>query len=181
MVEKHIKTSKYLSWVLRHAPRKVGLEVSNEGWVSISRLIKLSQQRGIFLNRKILYDIVETDSKKRYQLSDDLKSIRATYGHSFHVDLGSQAKQPPPILYHGTADKYLDSIRERGINPGRRQFVHLSTERDTAVGVGRRHGKPVVLKVNSAGMYENGFRFYSSQGVIWLTEYVPGDFILNFR
>ncbi len=148
--------------------------------MDISSLIELSRQRGIRLNRRVIYEIADTDLKRRYQLSDDLKRIRATYGHSFHVDVSTEIKPPPPVLYHGTAERFVDSIKDNGINPGNRQFVHLSTDRETAAAVGRRHGKPVVLKIDSAGMYREGIRFYSSHHHIWLTGCVPREFILNF-
>ena len=43
-----------------------------------------------------------------------------------------------------------------------RLYVHLSKDVETAVNVGKRHGKPVVLKIHSGDMYRDGQAFYLS-------------------
>ena len=81
------------------------------------------------------------------------------------------------MLYHGTAQKYLESIREQGLIPKNRLYVHLSSDEPTAVKVGRRHGSPVVLVVNTAAMHEDGYRFFLSKNHVWLTKQVPAKYL----
>ena len=121
---------------------------------------------------------MDTDEKRRYAMSEDGVSIRANYGHSVPVDLGLKHMEPPEHLYHGTADRNLDAIKAGGLQSGKRQFVHLSVDAPTAVDVGRRHGRPVVLKVSALMMHGLGHKFYRSESGIWLTEYVPPGYII---
>ena len=71
----------------------------------------------------------------------------------------------------------MDSIRQSGLMPRHRHYVHLSTDTDTATKVGARRGEPVVLKIMAGSMAASGYRFYLSENGIWLTEYVPVEFI----
>ncbi len=177
MVEKYVKQSKFLSWALRHDPGKIGLELDRSGWAEISKLIDCARGRGVRLTRDLIFEIIETDAKGRYQLSDDLTRIRALYGHSVQVDLSLAPKRPPGVLYHGTATRFLHSIMKRGISPGRRQFVHLSPDIETARQVGARHGKPVILEIDSERMHEEGIELYQSTSETWLVKSVPAKFI----
>jgi putative RNA 2'-phosphotransferase len=86
--------------------------------------------------------------------------IRANQGHSISIDLALEPQMPPDELYHGTATRFLTSIMESGIKPMSRQYVHLSRTAEIAETVGKRHGKPVVLKINTKAMYEKGHTFY---------------------
>lgn len=88
-----------------------------------------------------------------------------------------EEKQPPQFLYHGTADRFLDSIIREGLKPMSRLYVHLSKDEETAVKVGKRHGKPVVLKISSEEMYHDGKKFYLSQNGVWLTKYIEKKYI----
>jgi putative RNA 2'-phosphotransferase len=80
-------------------------------------------------------------------------------------------------LYHGTAGRFLNSIRQQGLTRQRRQYVHLSPDPETAVEVGRRHGSPVVLKINAKAMYRDGFVFYISENGVWQCGNVPWKYI----
>ena len=86
-------------------------------------------------------------------------------------------KMPPDILYHGTAQRFLNSILEQGILKGTRLFVHLSDNIETAEKVGMRHGKPAVICINTKQMAEDGIKFYLSANNVWLTEYVDSKYI----
>ena len=176
-IERHIKKSKFLSWALRHDPHKIGLYLDNEGWADICDLIDCAEKNGVRLDRTTLYEIVETDSKGRYEISPDLIRIRATYGHSQPVELNLKPKEPPGRLYHGTAAKYIDSIMKHGIDPQKRQYVHLSADAETALAVGGRHGKAILLQIDSSSMYSDGMEFFQSSREIWLTREVPSCYI----
>jgi putative RNA 2'-phosphotransferase len=120
---------------------------------------------------------VDTNSKKRFAFSEDFTKIRASQGHSVEVDLGYTPQKPPQVLYHGTTDLALGSILETGIEKRSRQHVHLSKDQETAIKVGQRHGKAIILEVLAEEMFEAGFQFFLSDNGVWLTAEVPVRFI----
>jgi putative RNA 2'-phosphotransferase len=83
----------------------------------------------------------------------------------------------PATLYHGTATRNLESILKTGLNKGQRHHVHLSTNIDTMIQVGMRHGKPVVIAVDSARMHADGFEFFVTGNDVWLTDNVPVKYV----
>ncbi|MDX7998568.1 RNA 2'-phosphotransferase [Xenorhabdus sp. Reich] len=168
------KTSKFLSYVLRHQPESIGLTLDSEGWADIGTLIKCASQHGKRLNHSLIEKIVEINDKKRFAISADQKRIRAVQGHSTQkVDICYQEKIPPAILYHGTATRFLDSIVKQGLVAGTRHYVHLSADESTAIKVGQRHGKVIILKIEARLMYEQGFKFHQADNGVWLTKTVP--------
>lgn len=169
--------SKFVSFVLRHSPESIGLSLNSAGWVDVELLLRQACAHGMRIDRSILEKIVATSDKRRFAISDDGLMIRANQGHSVEVDLGLEALKPPAQLFHGTASRFVPAIAEQGLKPQSRQHVHLSTEITTALAVGRRHGSPIVLRVDSAKMYELGHSFFQSQNGIWLTLAVPSKFV----
>ena len=129
------------------------------------------------LNFAKLKEIVETNDKKRFALSDDGQSIRANQGHSIKIDLDLPPAEPPEILYHGTATKNLPSINRQGLRKGKRHHVHLSQDVETALRVGGRHGEAVVLKILAGEMHLAGHQFFLSENGVWLVEAVPQEFM----
>lgn len=175
-----VSTSKFLSLILRHNPATVGITLDSAGWVEVGVLLEALKKHGHDLSRASLDNIVATNNKKRFEYSPDNTKIRACQGHSLKdVDLQLEEKTPPDILYHGTASRFLDSIFEKGLLPGNRQYVHLSLDVPTAVKVGQRHGISVVLHVDAIGMYKDGFKFYLSHNNVWLTKTVPPQYLSN--
>ncbi len=124
------------------------------------------------LTGRKLEEIVATDAKQRYSFNEGKTLIRANQGHSIPVDVELKEQRPPWILYHGTADRFMANIASEGLKKMSRLYVHLSENIETAINVGRRHGRPVVLEVHSGEMYKNGCKFYLSENGVWLTEYV---------
>ncbi len=174
------KLSKFLSLVLRHSPQTIGIEIAYQGgWTDTEILIQKINQNGTYhIDRKILEEIVRTDEKQRYRFNADGTKIRANQGHSIPVNLELTPVEPPEILYHGTAERFLDSISEKGLLPMSRQYVHLSGDEETAYKVGKRHGKPYILKIKSGEMHRQGYSFYLSENHVWLTEKVPPVFLI---
>ena len=168
------RVSKFISLVLRHKPEAANLTVDKYGYVQVDELVAyLNKKYGGFTVTD-LDTIVETDDKQRYSYNNDHTKIRAVQGHSFPVDLGLEAQQPPLLLFHGTSTKYLDSIMKRGIISKSRQYVHLSKDVDTAHTVGLRHGAGTVILVVSANqMWKDGYKFFLSDNGVWLVEEVP--------
>ncbi|WP_035819284.1 RNA 2'-phosphotransferase [Janthinobacterium sp. RA13] len=178
MTDHLVNTSKFLSLILRHAPEKIGLALDAQGWADIGQLLALAARHGRRLSREQLDEVVARDSKTRYAISDDGLRIRANQGHSLAaVDIALPPATPPAMLYHGTASRFVEAIRAGGLLPGSRNHVHLSSSRETAVAVGARHGKPVVLTVDVAAMRAQGHAFYVSDNGVWLTQAVPAAFI----
>lgn len=169
--------SKFISLILRHQPEIIGLELDSQGWAWIDQLIAKANQHGKNLNHALISQIVQENDKQRFSLSEDGLKIRANQGHSLNVDLNLVEKQPPEILYHGTATRFLDSILAIGLKPQTRQHVHLSRDKITAVKVGQRHGKPAVLEIAALQMAHNGYPFYLSENQVWLTAKVPPNYI----
>lgn len=174
MNDKELKRiSKFLSWVLRHHPEAIGIELDQQGWTAIDLLIEKSTLYGVSFDKETLLHIVATNAKKRFALNDACDKIRASQGHSVEIDLGYSNQQPPTVLYHGTGARSVASILNTGLEKRERQHVHLSRDVETAVAVGQRHGKPFVFKVLAGKMYADGFVFFLSDNGVWLTERVP--------
>ncbi|MFB6248680.1 MAG: RNA 2'-phosphotransferase, partial [Salinibacter sp.] len=171
------RTSKFLSYVLRHDPDALGLELDPGGWVEVEPLIERARADGRSLSRARIEQVIEAGEKTRFALSDDGSRIRANYGHSIEVDLALSSTPPPGTLYHGTARAALSAIRAEGVLPQSRQYVHLSSTPDEAAAVGRRHGSPVVVSVDAPALHEAGHPLYRSTEAVWLTRRVPPDFI----
>ena len=174
-----IKVSKFLSLVLRHDPGRIQAFMDRNGWVKVDELVqKTHRYGGLPLTREIIKQVVENDLKKRFSFSEDGSKIRANQGHSLDVDVELEKTEPPHMLYHGTAFRNLWSIFKEGIKPMSRQYVHLSYDRDIALETGKRHGKPVVLSINTQKMYEDKFIFYLSENNVWLTKEIPIKYVI---
>lgn len=171
------KLSVFISLVLRHKPDAAGIQLDEHGWANVDELIEGICNTGRIIDRAVLEEIVRTDSKQRYSFNQERTMIRANQGHSIPVDVELEEKQPPQYLYHGTADRFLDSIMAEGLKPMSRLYVHLSKDEETAVKVGKRHGNPVVLRIKAEEMWKVGIKFYLSQNGVWLTRYVDKSWI----
>jgi putative RNA 2'-phosphotransferase len=171
------KASKFLSLVLRHKPEEIGLAVDDQGWADVGELIDKARANGITLTRELIAEVVATSDKQRFALDPPRTRIRANQGHSIDVDLGLAPKVPPALLFHGTGEKSLAAIRGQGLKRGRRQHVHLSPDEATAIKIGRRHGRPVLLRIAAARMADAGHAFFLSTNGVWLTDCVPAEFI----
>lgn len=172
-----VSKSKFLSRVLRHQPGLIGLKLDSHGWALVDDLLAQAQQYGVALTPEMLHAVVERNDKKRYSFNEAGTKIRANQGHSIRVDLDLNPIPPPEFLFHGTAARFIESIRQKGLLPGRRIHVHLSVDEETAQKVGKRHGSPLVLTVRSGDMYRAGHPFYLSANGVWLTTRVPPEFL----
>jgi putative RNA 2'-phosphotransferase len=172
-----IKMSKFLSLILRHEPERVGLKLGEAGWVAVDDLLQAVNRHDVPLTLDQVQHIVATSDKKRFAFSEDGLRIRASQGHSVDVDLQYPPQTPPETLYHGTATRFLDSIRQHGLQKMDRHDVHLSAETKITIQVGGRHGKPVLLTIRAGAMPREGFVFRCSANGVWQVDHVPTQFI----
>ncbi len=175
-MDTNIRMGKYVSMLLRHHPEEAGVVLDEHGWTDVTDLIKKVQPR-YPLTVELLHELAYGKDKQRYEFSDDGKKVRAVHGHSVDVDLGYEEKQPPSVLYHGSATKFSESIGKKGLLKQNRQFVHLSENVEQAKSVGRRHGKLILYGVKAEEMYRDGHKFYRSTSGVWLTDHVPVQYL----
>lgn len=172
------KLSKEVSYALRHAPWEYELELDNEGWVSIDQLIDALKENNHWknINEDDLITMIESSDKKRHEIVDG--KIRALYGHSIPNKISKTSMEPPEVLYHGTAKRFMVAIKKEGLLPQSRQYVHLAIDKETAIQVGkRRDNNPVLLVVNSRKAYEDGILFYHGNSKVWLANAIPSKYI----
>ena len=176
--KKLIKISKRLSLVLRHQPQTIGIQLDEQGWIAVDTLLNAFSEHFFPLSRPELEEVVAKNNKKRFAFDETQTRIRASQGHSVEIKLGYEPKSPPEFLFHGTATRFLDAIRQKGLLKQKRHHVHLSADEATAKNVGSRHGAPVILTVKSREMESKGLQFFQSENGVWLTEHVPVEYLV---
>jgi putative RNA 2'-phosphotransferase len=175
-----VSISKFMSRILRHQPDSIGISLDENGWANVQSLINGMNKANRNVSLDDIKEIVATNDKKRFKFSDDYTKIRANQGHSVEVAVEMEKTIPPDILYHGTATRFLASIKSEGLKPQKRLHVHLSSDKETAMKVGQRHGNPVILTINATKMHNDGLDFFLSDNGVWLTSIVPVSYIFNF-
>lgn len=169
----HTRISKSLSYWLRHAPEAVGLSLDGEGWADVMAVLRALRSAGVPADEATLREVVSGSDKQRFELSDDVSRIRARQGHSIEVEAGWVRASPPPLLYHGTVERFLGAILSEGLLPRSRHHVHLSPDIETAKQVGSRRGMPIILEVTAGALAEEGEPFFLSANGVWLVRHVP--------
>ncbi|RKP51586.1 RNA 2'-phosphotransferase [Cohnella endophytica] len=173
-----VELGRFLSLVLRHDPSAAGIRLDPHGWADVEDLLAGCNKAGKKIDFESLERIVRENGKQRYAFNEERNKIRANQGHSLSVDVGLRESLPPDLLYHGTATRFLDSIRSEGIQKLSRQHVHLSADEKTAVEVGKRHGKALLLRIDAKSMHRDGHRFYLSDNHVWLCDSVPWEYVV---
>lgn len=174
----YIGLSKEISYALRHAPWEYELEMNEEGWVPVEKLLDALQRTEKWSNicEADLNEMIEKSEKKRHELAGG--KIRAFYGHSMPMKILKEDKMPPNVLYHGTARRFVESISKNGLLPQIRQYVHLSQDIETAENVGRRHDdKPCILIIDVKTAWKDGIKFYFGNEKVWLADAIPSRYI----
>lgn len=169
--------SRFLSYVLRHKPDKIGITLDKNGWVDVDELLDKCKTAKVVLTREELETIVEENDKKRFGFNEDKTKIRASQGHTLNIDLGLKPTVPPTILYHGTVEAALKGIKKLGLGSMTRDHLHLSVDVATATNVGSRRGKAIILEIDAKAMYADGYIFTVSDNGVWLTNNVPFKYI----
>ncbi|MBY5335778.1 RNA 2'-phosphotransferase [Rhizobium leguminosarum] len=169
------EVSKYMSYVLRHAPDAAGLTLDSEGWVSFEEVEKVLASK-YDVSRADIIEIVDNNPKKRFTLADG--RIRANQGHSVDVDLALNQVEPPAALFHGTSLTNWHSIEREGLKKMQRHHVHLSADVETAkIVAARRKVEDIILRVDAARMFSEGHSFFVSDNRVWLAESVPVQYL----
>jgi len=170
--------SKQIAYILRHAPWEYELELDEEGWVPLDQLLEgLRSERGMAdVTREDVEEMIRSSDKARFEIEGEM--IRAYYGHSVPGKLRKEKAEPPELLYHGTVDRFLGSIRECGLKPMSRQYVHLSGDTGMANIVARRRGKGIViLPIRAREASHSGVVFYRESNGVWLADAVGPEWI----
>lgn len=174
-----IKLSKFLAYILRHAPGEYNLDLDKNGYADLDNVLEILSKRFRDFKKEDLSGLVENDPKGRFEIID--KKIRATYGHSVNVQPKGENVEPPEILYHGTSKENADIIFRDGLKPMGRKFAHLSTNEEDAHTIGLRHTRqPVILKIMAKKASQNGVKFFK-EGNLFLTEFVPEEYIEEIK
>ena len=162
---------------LRHKPEELNITLDRQGWIQVSTLLDALEKKDKEITREQLEYLVTTSDKQRFAFDESGEKIRANQGHSVDVDLGYEPQTPPEYLYHGTNREAVADILESGVKRMERHHVHLSDDLETAIKVGRRRGKLIILRVDSGKMHEDGYTFRLSDNNVWLTDYIPIQYI----
>lgn len=175
----YVSLSKAMSKALRHRPDRLGITLVPDGSIEIAALVDALNRRGGWprtLTEADIMEVVEHGTKQRFAVEHG--RIRARYGHSIALDEAYTPADPPAVLYHGTSRDALDSIMAEGLLPMGRQIVHLSTDVETALAVGRRHGgQTVILQVDAKRASLDGVTFYQGNDSTWLADRVPAAYL----
>lgn len=174
------KLSKLMSYILRHRPDEFGLVLDEEGFVSLKELHRaiVEEEGWSFVRMPYLQEVVNTCDKQRFEIKEG--KIRAYYGHSVPIKITYEPIEPPKILFHGTRRKTYPVILEKGLKPMGRQYVHLTTQKELALRIGRRRDpEPVLLEVQAKRAYEDGIIFYRANELIYLVDYLSTEYIVG--
>lgn len=171
--------SKKMSYALRHNPEKYGIELDEEGYTDLKKFLRAMNAMHHFqpgLTREDIRFVMDHLDKQRFEMTDT--KIRALYGHSVPALIRKEKADPPAILYHGTAHRFLNEIMEEGLLPMSRQYVHLSVDVETARQVGaRRDAHPAILKVHAGEARDAGVEFFVGNSKVWLSEPIPAIYL----
>ena len=171
--------SRVVSRALRHEPWLYELELDQDGWIGVDALLAaLREERPSWssLNERDLMEMMAASSKQRHEIANG--RIRALYGHSLPYRPRKEPASPPAYLFHGTAPEAVGKIRELGLLPMRRQYVHLSSLHDDAIAVGRRKSPtPIVATVKAQAAWQGGVAFYAGNDKVWLADHVPPAYV----
>jgi putative RNA 2'-phosphotransferase len=168
------RLSRFLTFLLRHQPKDYPLAIDREGFAPWQEVVDMVQERFYDVTEEQIRSLIAGAEKKRFEMRGD--KVRATYGHSFPVDLSGVAAEPPAELYFGAAHDLAQSMLHSGLTPRDRQYVHLSVTAEEAESVAKRHyPAPAIIVVDAQAAHAEGIQFYES-GPLFLVEQVPARF-----
>lgn len=169
--------SKLISYWLRHKPEEGSIKLDKFGWAEIQSIIKALKLNNFDFNESELIQLNESFDKVRWKIDLKAKRIKATHGHSVSIEQELSPEIPGEILYHGTSINNINGILRKGLISGERQYVHLSDTKEMALEVGKRHGKPFLIEIDTEELIENGWVFFKTEQNVWLTLNIPVQFL----
>ena len=173
--------SKFLSYILRHHPNRIGIELDSKGFTQIPMddLITILKKvrNSPWISRKVLDALIFLDLKGRFEIRDD--RIHARYGHSLkYITVAATRTDIPDILYHGTNLRAYQQIKQEGLKPMGRNLVHLTTSLKDAEIVGRRHkGELVILEIDVQKAIHEGIQIWQASSTIFVSNQIPAAYI----
>lgn len=171
--DRHSKISKFLSYVLRHKPEKIGIKLGEDGWVDVKELIEKSKKEIVF-DFNELKEVVKNCDKQRFSFSEDFCEIRVNSGFSVDIELNLIEVLPPEFLFHGTLYKNINSIFKDGLTKQKRHHVHMSPDIETSkVVANRRNGKKAILKIDAQKMNQHGEKIYKVNNIYFSDNVKP--------
>ena len=173
-MDKMTHLSKLMSYWLRHNPSDIGIALDDNGWTDFDIFVAKAE-----ISKETIEQIVAECKKQRFTIREG--KIRANQGHTVKLDMEFTEVNPPDLLYHGTAEKFLSSIIWDGIKPMSRHHVHLSKDLATARQVGSRRGASKVLLIDAKQMVIDGHKFWISDNGVYLTEFVDPQYIIGVQ
>ena len=169
---KKTEVSKLMSYILRHNPGEYGLKLGDEGYVDLTAFINAINKKHPDVTWFEINDAVHNfKDKRRFEISGD--KIRALHGHTVKSNIHYKPCKAPKVLLHGTTDKAWELIKNEGLKPMAREYVHLTDDMIMAITIGNRYvGNVVVLKVDTSKIPGD---IYNSENGIFLTKRVPKE------
>ncbi len=174
--------TRVLCHLLRHEPESYGVTLDKQGWAEVDAVlgaVTCKLKRLCAWRRPTVEDlrrVAEGKYPRRFQVTGG--RMRALYGHSLHEVLVGEERRPPRYLFHGTCSNLLTVIREIGLIPTTRRFVHLTSDFDYAARVAAsKYSSPVVLTVLAQGAADMGVVFRQANNHVWLAPSVASAFI----
>lgn len=170
-----------IAGMLRHFPENYGVKLDEHGWVMIYNIvpvIKAQRKNFYWLTPFHIEALAMTDPKQRYQVNRE-HEIRASYGHTIPVNMDDLPTEGvPDKLYYQTTEEELEFIRETGISPSDKSWIHLSLTARQAYVSGMFHiDSPTVVEIDIEGLRESGRPTYRATDEVFLVNEIPPEFI----
>lgn len=170
------RLGRFLAFILRHHPEKIGLNLDDQGAADIDELLQRLHARTGFagVTREQIEQLATGLSAARFAVCGN--RLRARYGHTLPQLLQFEPAAPPADLFHGSTPQATEQILAEGLKAMQRQRVHLSVDTPAAREVGRRRcPDPVVLRIDTACAAKAGVRFYHAGPTVWLSDDIPPE------
>ena len=170
-----------MAGILRHFPDRFNLEMDEEGFVDIYRMVSaIKRKRGDrmrWLRPTHIIGLVETDPKGRYQVENN--HVRATYGHSIELSMSLPTDNIPERLYYPAEPDKLEDYLKSGLQPVDRTMVHLSKTWNDAyeAGIHREGPDPIIIRIDAEEAQNNGIIIQRAGKTVYTVEEIPPDFI----
>ena len=177
--EKAERLSRFLALVLRHRALMFDLPMDEEGFVPIDDLLDLmaERQRSLdWVEPEHIETLARNQGRQRFEIRDD--RVRATYGHSFSRPIFYPAVEPPEELYMAMPRARMAEVRQKGLRPQGRQYVHLSRDREEALEIGRHHDPNAsAITVRARAAHDHGIKFHRPTEGIFLVAQIPPEYL----